>query len=111
MTQEPRGGGGEHDIVDVEEVRSIRTATEDEQRRVRLGLDETLRTQGGEATVPRPGGLLEAVEGLVELADHVGVSRVDKPNGLSAVDRLRQGAVEEGVLHVELVDRPVPGQS
>jgi hypothetical protein len=32
-------------------------------------------------------------------------------DGLSAVDRLRQGAVEEGVLHVELVDRPVPGQS
>jgi hypothetical protein len=39
------------------------------------------------------------------------VSRVDKPNGLSAVDRLHQGAVEEGVRHVELVDRPVPGQS
>jgi hypothetical protein len=42
-TQEPRGGGGEHDIVDVEEeVRSIRTATEDEQGHVLLGLDETL---------------------------------------------------------------------
>jgi hypothetical protein len=110
--QEPRGGGGEHDVVDVEEVRSIRTATEDELGRVRLGLDETLRTQeGGEVTVPSPRGLLETVEGLVELADHVWVSRVDKPNGLSAVDRLRQGAVEEGVLHVELVDRPVPGQS
>jgi hypothetical protein len=39
------------------------------------------------------------------------VSRVDKPNGLSAVDYLRQGAMEEGVLHVKLVDRPVPGQS
>jgi hypothetical protein len=56
-------------------------------------------------------GLLEAVEGLVELVDHVRVSRVDKPNGLSAVDRLHQGDVEEGVHHVELVDRPVPGQS
>jgi hypothetical protein len=112
-TQEPRGGGGGHDIVDVEEeVRIIRTATEDEQECVRLCLDETLRTQeGGEATVPSPGGLLEAVEGHVELADHVGVSRVDKPNRLNAEDRLRQGAVEEGVLHIELVDRPVPGQS
>jgi hypothetical protein len=39
------------------------------------------------------------------------VSRVNKPNGLSAVDCLRKGAVEEGVLHVELVDRLVPGQS
>jgi hypothetical protein len=109
-TQELRGGGGEHNIVDVEEVRSVRAATEEEQGRVRLGFDEALRTQeGGEATIPSPGGLLEAIEGLVELADHVGVSRVDKPNGLSAVDRLCQGAVEEGVLHVELVERPFPG--
>jgi hypothetical protein len=106
-TQEPRGGGDEHNIVDVEEVRSVRAATEEEQGHVRLGFDEALRTQeGGEATVPSP-----RVEGLVELADHVGVSRVDKPNGLSAVDRLCQGVVEEGVLHVELVDRPVPAQS
>jgi hypothetical protein len=42
-TQKPRGGGGEHDVVDVEEeVRNIRTAMEDEQGRVRLGLDKTL---------------------------------------------------------------------
>jgi hypothetical protein len=83
----------------------------DEQGRVRLGLDETLRTQeGGEVTLPSPGYLLEAVEGLIELADQVGLSRVDKPNGLGAVDRLRQGAMEEGIPHVELVDRPVPGQ-
>jgi hypothetical protein len=54
--------------------------------------------------------LFEVVEGL-ELANHVGVSRVDKPNGLSAVDCLCQGVVEKGVLHVELVYRPVPGQS
>jgi hypothetical protein len=110
-TQKLEGGGGEDDVVDVEEeVRGIRTVTKDEQGRVRLGLDKTLRTQeGGEATVPSPGCLLEAVEGLVELADHVGLSRVDKPNWLGAVDRLRQGAVEEGVRDVELVDRPVPG--
>jgi hypothetical protein len=86
-THKLRGGGGEDDVVDVEEeVRCIGAATEDEQGRVRLGLDETLRTQGDEANVPSPGGLLEAVEGLVELADHVGVSRVDKSNGLGAVD-------------------------
>jgi dihydroxyacid dehydratase/phosphogluconate dehydratase len=54
------------------------------------------------------GGLLEAVEGL-ELVDHVEVSGVDKPNRLSGVDRLHQVAVEEGVLHVEMVGRPVPG--
>jgi hypothetical protein len=59
----------------------------------------------------KPGGLLEAVELLVELVDHVGVSRVNEPNGLSVVDCLRQGAVEKSVLHVELVDRPVMGHS
>jgi hypothetical protein len=57
-----------------------------------------------------PGGLLEAVDGLVELTDHVSVSGVDKPNGLFAAHRLHLGAMEEGVLHVELVDRLVPGQ-
>jgi hypothetical protein len=111
-TQEPRRGGSDHYIVDVVEVGSVGATTEEEQRRVRLGFDETLRTQeSGKTTVPSPGGLLEAVEGLVKLADHVGVSKVDKPNGLSAVDCLHQGAVEEGVLHIKLVDRPVPGQS
>jgi hypothetical protein len=54
----------------------------DEQGRVRLGLDETLRTQeSGEATVPSPGGLLEAVERLVELADQVGVAGSTNPTG------------------------------
>jgi hypothetical protein len=111
-TQKLGGGGGEDDVVDVEEeVRCIQTVTKDEQGRVRLGLDETLRRQeGGEATVPSPRCLLEVVEGLVELADQVGLSRVDKPNRLGVVDRLRQGAVEEGVRHVELVDRPFLGQ-
>jgi hypothetical protein len=39
--------------------------------------------------------LLEAVERLIELADHVGVSRVNEPNELSIVDCLRQGAMEK----------------
>jgi hypothetical protein len=55
------------------------------------------------------GGLLEAVEGFVELAGHVGVSGIDKPNKLCVVDHLRLDAVEEGILHIELVDPPVPG--
>jgi hypothetical protein len=58
-TQEPSGGGGEHNIVDVEEeVHSVRAATEEEQGRVRLGFDEAPRTQeSGEATVPSPRGV------------------------------------------------------
>jgi hypothetical protein len=39
------------------------------------------------------------------------VSRVNEPNGLSAVECLRQGAVEKSILHVELVDWAVLGQS
>ena len=35
---------------------------------------------------------------------------VDKAGGLAAIDSLRQGAVEEGILDVELMDRPVPGE-
>jgi hypothetical protein len=67
-----------------------------------------MNTRRWQSDCTKPGGLLKAVEGLVELADHVGVSRIDKPNGLGVLDRLRQGAMEEGVRHVELMDRPVP---
>jgi hypothetical protein len=35
---------------------------------------------------------------------------VDKAGGLAAIDSLRQGAVEEGILDVELMDRLVPGE-
>jgi hypothetical protein len=70
-----------------------------------------VNTRRWQSDYTKPGGLLEIVEGLVELTDHVGVIRVDKPNGLGVVDHLRQGAMEEGVLHVELVDRPVLRQA
>jgi hypothetical protein len=38
------------------------------------------------------------------------VSDVDKTGGLTAVDSLRQSAMEEGVLDVETMDRPVSGE-
>jgi hypothetical protein len=38
------------------------------------------------------------------------VSGVDEAGGLAAVESLRQSDMEEGVLDVELVDRPVPGE-
>jgi hypothetical protein len=78
---------------------------------VRLGLDEADGGQvGGEAAVPGPRRLLEAVEGAVQPADQVRVSGVDEAGGLAAVESLRQSDMEEGVLDVELVDRPVPGE-
>jgi hypothetical protein len=47
------------------------------------------------------GCLLEAVE--VELADHVGMRRVHKANRMSAIHRLRQNAMEEDILDIELM--------
>jgi hypothetical protein len=83
----------------------------DEEGRVRLGLDEA---DGGhvrsEATVPGPWRLLEAVEGAIQPADQVRTSFVDESGGLAAVDSLYQSVVEEGILDVELMDRPVPGE-
>jgi hypothetical protein len=38
------------------------------------------------------------------------VRGVDETGGLAAVDRLRQGAMEEGILDIELMDRLVPGE-
>ena len=53
--------------------------------------------------------LLQAVEELVEPAHQLRVSGVNEAGGLGAVDRLGEGAVEEGVLDVQLVHRPAPG--
>jgi hypothetical protein len=79
----------------------------DKQRRVGLGLHEAqcheVRSQSG---VPRPRGLLEAVEGPVEPADHVRARGVHKARRLTTVDGLGEGAVQEGVLDVELVNWP-----
>jgi hypothetical protein len=54
--------------------------------------------------------LLEAVEGAIQTTNQVRVSGVDEAGGLVAVDSLRQSAMEEGVLDVELVDRLVLGE-
>jgi hypothetical protein len=55
--------------------------------------------------------LLQAVVGLVELAHQLRVSRVNEVSGLRAVDYLGECAMEEGILHVELVHEPTPGDS
>jgi hypothetical protein len=38
------------------------------------------------------------------------VSDVNETGGLAAIVRLRQGAMEEAILNIELMDRPVPGE-
>lgn len=57
-------------------------------------------------TIPSLGHQPEAIEGSVELVDHVGVSRVHKANRLSAIHHLQQSLMEEGILDVELMHRP-----
>jgi len=59
-----------------------------------------------EPLVPRPGHLLESVQGLLQETDVVGSRRVDEARRLLNVDRLVQMAVKKGVLHIQLMYRP-----
>jgi hypothetical protein len=61
--------------------------------------------------VPRSRRLLQALEGLVELAHQLRMRRVNEADGLRAVDGLGECAMEEGVLDVELVHEPNLGDS
>jgi hypothetical protein len=105
--------GGENDVVDVEQqVRSVDAAAVDEQRGVRLGLHEAQGDQvGEEAVIPCLWRLLQTIEGLVEPAHQLRVCGVNEAGGLRAVDYLEECAVKEGVLDVELVHGPAPGDS
>jgi hypothetical protein len=55
--------------------------------------------------------LLQAIEGLVESRHQLRVCRVNEVGGLRAVDSLRECAMEEGVLDVDLGHGPTPGDS
>jgi hypothetical protein len=61
--------------------------------------------------VPCSQCLLQAVEGLVELTHQLRVRGVNEADELRAVYGLREYLVEEGVLDVELVHEPTPGDS
>jgi hypothetical protein len=50
------------------------------------------------------------VEGAVQPVDQIRLSDVDEVSGLTTVDGLHQSAMEEGILDVELMDPPVPGE-
>jgi hypothetical protein len=45
------------------------------------------------------------------VTNQVGVSWIGETRGLAAVDSLSEGAMEEGILHIELLNRPVMGDS
>jgi hypothetical protein len=61
--------------------------------------------------VPCSRHLFQAVEGLVEPAHQLRVRGVNEGSALRAVDGLGDCAMEEGVLDVELVHGPTPGDS
>ena len=79
----------------------------DEEGDVRLRGDEAnAMREVGETLVPRSRGLLEAVQRLVQATDVVGAVGVDEARRLLTLDLLVKIAMEEGILDVELVERP-----
>ena len=109
MPKKVHGGGHADDVINIEEqVGRVSATAVDKQRSVRLGLHKTKRDQmRGEAAVPSTGSLLETVERLVQTTDKVGPGRILESEGLSCKHGLCQGAMEEGVLDIELVYWPV----
>jgi hypothetical protein len=45
------------------------------------------------------------------VTNQVGVSWIGETHGLAVVDSLSEGAMEEGILHIELLNQPVMGDS
>jgi hypothetical protein len=88
-----RTRGDENDVTDVEQqVSNVGVTAVDEQR------GTTVDQVGSKAVVPSSRCLLQAVEGLVESAHQLRVSRVNEVGRLEVVDRLGEGVVEEGGL-------------
>jgi hypothetical protein len=45
------------------------------------------------------------------VTNQVGVSWIGETCGLPVVDSLSEGAIEEGILHIELLNRPIIGDN
>ena len=99
--------GCQDDVVDVEQqVGDVDTHFVNKEGRVGGRSSEAgPLNEAGEPLVPRPGRLLESVQGLLQETDMVGSRRVDKTGRLLAIDCLVQMAVKKGVLHVQLMYR------
>jgi hypothetical protein len=106
-------GSREDDVVDVEQqVGTGAALSVDKEGGVSGRSDEAeLSNVRGEALVPRPRGLLEAVEGALKKTNGIGARRVDEAGGLLTIDGLVQVTVKKGILHVQLVDRPLTRSS
>lgn len=81
---------------------------EDEQGGIRFALFESnLSSKEGKTIVPCPWCLFKAIEGPLEETNIIWFGLVNKIRRLVHVDSLVKIAMEEGVLDVELVERPV----
>jgi hypothetical protein len=112
VLEKSRRRSGEDDVVDVEQqVGDLTPLLVNKEGGVGSGGDKTeLAKERGESLVPRPGSLLEPVQGPLEQADVVGSGRVDETRRLLAVDSLLKVTMKESVLHIELVKRPTTGR-
>jgi hypothetical protein len=55
------------------------------------------------------GCLLQPIQKLVEEANMIGLRRINKSSRLAIVDGLREGSMQEHILHIKLVHRPGAG--
>jgi hypothetical protein len=82
----------------------------DEERHVGAhGREPDVAQLAGEWLVPGSWCLLEPVQKFDEEANMVGMGVVDEAGRLEAIDPFSQLAMQECILDVELVDRPVAG--
>jgi hypothetical protein len=98
MTKKVAAGGGEDDVVHVEqEISHLITPAKNKQRDIAFGSNEPdVMHIVGEALVPRPRGLLEAIEGLVKPTNMLRMSVIDEAGRLLAVHLLVKSKVGNG---------------
>jgi hypothetical protein len=93
----------------MQQIYRICATPDDEQVGVEHGLNES---QGGdvhdEPVVPILGHL-QTIQRLVEEADAIRLHRINKSSRLTTVDGLREGAMQERILHIKLMNRSGTG--
>jgi hypothetical protein len=105
LVQEAQRRAIEHNVINIEEVQSVTVTPIDEQRCVWLCLSKAKVEQiCGKPGLPSTGGLLQTIERLVELADHVRMSRINKANRLTIIYRLGESPIEKDILDIWLMD-------
>jgi hypothetical protein len=98
-----------NNIVNIEQqVNGLKTSMENEEGSIWLGFNKTQREQiAGKPIVPCLRSLLQTIQGLMEVENQITLSWVEESGGLCAVNCLSQHAMEESILDLELVDRPI----